>query len=110
MGAIENGKDTTWKGALRRALDNAASDLDRIYEDLLAPYDVDPYVLRDEYLPAVFTGKSPEEFIAEMLPKMKIATTYIAVTPDVVMSDLLKTSKNSELDTCSCRVVLGAPG
>lgn len=33
----------------------------------------------------------------EMLPKMKIATTYIAVTPDVVMSDLLKTSKNSEI-------------
>jgi alpha-amylase/alpha-mannosidase (GH57 family) len=71
MGAIENGKDTTWKGALRRALDNAASDLDRIYEDLLAPYEVDPYVLRDQYLPAVFTGKTPEEFIAEMLPKMK---------------------------------------
>lgn len=33
----------------------------------------------------------------EMLSKMKIATTYIAVTPDVVMSDLLKTSKNSEI-------------
>ena len=29
----------------------------------------------------------------EMLEKLKIPTTYIAMTPDVVMSDLLKTSK-----------------
>ncbi|ARO88768.1 site-specific DNA-methyltransferase [Nitrosospira lacus] len=33
----------------------------------------------------------------EMLDKLKIRTTYIAVTPDVVMSDLLKTSKASEI-------------
>jgi adenine-specific DNA-methyltransferase len=33
----------------------------------------------------------------ELLEKMKIPTAYIAVTPDVVMSDLLKTSKNSEI-------------
>jgi adenine-specific DNA-methyltransferase len=33
----------------------------------------------------------------EMLEKLKIPTTYIAVTPDVVMSDLLKTSKSSEI-------------
>ena len=71
MGAIENGIDTTWKGALRRALDNTASDLDRIYEDLVVPHDVDPYLLRDQYLPAVFAGQTPEAFIAEKLPKMK---------------------------------------
>jgi adenine-specific DNA-methyltransferase len=33
----------------------------------------------------------------EMLEKLKIPTTYIAMTPDVVMSDLLKTSKASEI-------------
>jgi adenine-specific DNA-methyltransferase len=33
----------------------------------------------------------------EMLEKLKIPTAYIAVTPDVVMSDLLKTSKSSEI-------------
>jgi len=33
----------------------------------------------------------------EMLEKLKLSTTYVAVTPDVVMSDLLKTSKSSEI-------------
>lgn len=33
----------------------------------------------------------------EMLDKLKIPTTYVSVTPDVVMSDLLKTSKASEI-------------
>jgi adenine-specific DNA-methyltransferase len=33
----------------------------------------------------------------EMLEKLKIPTTYIAMTPDVVMSDLLKTSRSSEI-------------
>jgi len=33
----------------------------------------------------------------EMLEKLKLPTTYIAITPDVVMSDLLKTSKSSEI-------------
>lgn len=33
----------------------------------------------------------------EMLDKLRIPTTYISVTPDVVMSDLLKTSKTSEI-------------
>ena len=33
----------------------------------------------------------------EMLSKLKIPTTYVSVTPDVVMSDLLKTSKTSQI-------------
>lgn len=68
-GTSEAGKDTTWKGALRRALDNAASDLDRVYEGLVANHK-DPWVLRDNYLPALFEGKSPEQYIAEQLPDM----------------------------------------
>ena len=37
----------------------------------------------------------------EMLDKLKIPTTYVSVTPDVVMSDLLKTSKTSEIFSIS---------
>lgn len=33
----------------------------------------------------------------EILEKMKIPTAYISMTPDVVMSDLLKTTKGSEI-------------
>lgn len=33
----------------------------------------------------------------EMLAKLKLPVTYVSVTPDVVMSDLLKTSKSSEI-------------
>ncbi|TPJ90599.1 site-specific DNA-methyltransferase [Mesorhizobium sp. B2-5-13] len=33
----------------------------------------------------------------EMLDKLKIPTTYVSVTPDVVMSDLLKTTKSSQI-------------
>jgi adenine-specific DNA-methyltransferase len=33
----------------------------------------------------------------EMLDKLRLPTTYISVTPDVVMSDLLKTTKSSEI-------------
>ena len=33
----------------------------------------------------------------EMLEKLRIPTTYVSVTPDVVMSDLLKTSRTSEI-------------
>lgn len=33
----------------------------------------------------------------EMLAKLKLPSTYVTVTPDVVMSDLLKTSKSSEI-------------
>jgi adenine-specific DNA-methyltransferase len=32
-----------------------------------------------------------------MLAKLKLPVTYVSVTPDVVMSDLLKTSKSSEI-------------
>ena len=33
----------------------------------------------------------------EILDKLRISTTYISVAPDVVMSDLLKTTRNSEI-------------
>src|SRR5262249_12157217 len=69
-GYADQKQDTTWKGALRRALDNAASDVDRVYEDLIVPYQLDAWELRNKYLPALFTGQTPDEFIAEKIPKM----------------------------------------
>ena len=69
-GTVEHGRDTTWKGALRRALDNATSDVDRVYEELVRPHHVDCWELRNAYLPALFAGQSVEEFIASQVPGM----------------------------------------
>jgi hypothetical protein len=69
-GTADSQKDTTWKGALRRALDNAASDLDKVYEDLVRSYPIDPWDLRNQYLGAIFAGKTGAEFISEHVPDM----------------------------------------
>ena len=66
-GYADQKQDTTWKGALRRALDNAASDVDRVFADLITPFNVDPWELRNQYLPALFAGQSPDDFINEKL-------------------------------------------
>src|SRR5690606_32439299 len=57
-GQNDANKDTSWKGALRRALDNAANELDRAYEDLLRPLNVDPWQLRDQYAPVLLGSMS----------------------------------------------------
>lgn len=64
-------EDTTWKGALRRALDNAASDIDRVYEDLLRPYKIDPWALRDRYAPVALKDQEPEAFVSEHAPALE---------------------------------------
>jgi alpha-amylase/alpha-mannosidase (GH57 family) len=69
-GYADSSIDTTWKGALRRALDNAASDLDRLYEELFTPYQVDPWELRNRYLPALLAGQTADDFITEHAPKI----------------------------------------
>lgn len=70
-GLADPNNDTTWKGALRRALDNVASDVDRAYEDILRPYSIDPWKLRNAFIPALFAGQTPDEFIANQIPSMK---------------------------------------
>jgi alpha-amylase/alpha-mannosidase (GH57 family) len=67
-GQGDSKKDTSWKGALRRALDNVASELDRAYEDLLRPLGVEPWELRDQYAPVLLGAISAEEFIAQRVP------------------------------------------
>jgi hypothetical protein len=60
--------DTIWKGALRRALDNVASELDRTYEDLTRTLDVDAWQLRDRYAPVLLGAISEDDFVAELIP------------------------------------------
>jgi alpha-amylase/alpha-mannosidase (GH57 family) len=73
-GQNDANKDTSWKGALRRALDNAANELDRAYEDLLRPLNVDPWQLRDQYAPVLLGSMSAAEFIAERVPGIEADT------------------------------------
>ncbi len=62
---------TAWKGALRRALDNVASELDRAYEDLTRAAAVDAWELRDQYASVLLGAVTDEEFIAELLPDLE---------------------------------------
>lgn len=73
-GEANNQRDTTWKGALRRALDNAASELDRVYEDLLRPLGVEPWQLRDQYAPVLLGAISVEEFLDQRVPDIESDT------------------------------------
>lgn len=53
--------DSSWKGALRRALDNLRHELDGVYAEFLAGVDgVDPLALRNAYIDVVL-GKVPRE-------------------------------------------------
>lgn len=63
-------RDTTWKGALRRALDNAASEVDRVYEEMLHLYGADPWELRDQYAPVIIGTVDADDFISEHIPKI----------------------------------------
>jgi alpha-amylase/alpha-mannosidase (GH57 family) len=63
-------QDTTWKGALRRALDNAASEVDRVYEELVRLYHADPWMLRNQYAPVILGAVSADDFITENIPQI----------------------------------------
>ncbi|MCJ7549253.1 MAG: DUF3536 domain-containing protein [Anaerolineae bacterium] len=54
-----------WKGALRRALDKLAWDLDTTYVDVLRRRDVAPWRLRDAYIHVLLGDTSPEAFLRE---------------------------------------------
>jgi hypothetical protein len=55
--------DSRWKGALRRALDNLACDLDRIYVCEAQQLGFEPWPLRDEYIAVVLGQLSGEDFL-----------------------------------------------
>jgi hypothetical protein len=56
--------DSRWKGALRRALDNLACDLDRIYVCEAQQLGFKPWPLRDRYIDVVLGKVSGEAFLS----------------------------------------------
>jgi hypothetical protein len=57
--------DSRWKGGLRRALDNLASDLDAIYVGEAAALGFDPWLLRDDYIAVVLGEIEGKAFLRE---------------------------------------------
>jgi len=55
--------DNRWKGALRRALDNLACDLDTIYVCEAQQLGIEPWSLRDDYIAVVLGQVSGEAFL-----------------------------------------------
>ncbi len=55
--------ESRWKGALRRALDNLASDLDRIYTCEAQQLGFEPWSLRDRYIDVVLGKVAGERFL-----------------------------------------------
>ena len=54
-----------WKGALRRALDNLASDLDSVYTQEAMALGTDPWPLRDDYITVVLNGMDGATYLVE---------------------------------------------
>ncbi|MCA9913319.1 MAG: DUF3536 domain-containing protein, partial [Anaerolineae bacterium] len=63
-------ENTLWKGALRRALDNVASEVDRVYEDMAKQHEFDPWEVRNQYVPVLLGDVSAEDFIHEQVPSI----------------------------------------
>lgn len=61
-------ENTLWKGALRRVLDNVASEVDRVYADMANRHEFDAWEVRDQYAPVVLGDVSAEDFIHEQIP------------------------------------------
>lgn len=60
-------------------------------------YDAHTEALQQGFQQLFLFGFAIDPKAREMLGRLKVPTTYVAVTPDVVMSDLLKTAKTSEI-------------
>ncbi len=61
--------DSTWKKALRSALDEIAAEIDRIYYHQAAKYVDDPWEMRHSYLKVLLGQVSLERFFVEMAGK-----------------------------------------
>jgi hypothetical protein len=55
--------DSRWKGALRRALDNLAADLDQVYICEAQQLGFAPWALRDRYIDVILGKVSQEDFL-----------------------------------------------
>jgi hypothetical protein len=56
--------DSRWKGALRRALDNLACDLDGVYMQETRALGADPWPLRDDYIAVILDQVDGPAFLA----------------------------------------------
>ena len=57
--------DSRWKGALRRALDNLACDLDGVYAGETQQLSLEPWSLRDRYIAVVLREMDGPAFLSE---------------------------------------------
>ena len=57
--------DSRWKGALRRALDNLACDLDEVYVREVERLGANPWLLRDGYIAVILGQMGGPAFLAE---------------------------------------------
>ncbi len=53
-----------WKGALRRAMDNLAHEIDDVYVDVVRRYDLAPWTLRDDYIAVVLGQMDGPTFLS----------------------------------------------
>lgn len=67
-GQIDAGHDTTWKGALRRALDNTTSEIDHAYATAVQGYQLDPWALRNQYVSVMLGVEDAEAWITQHIP------------------------------------------
>ena len=58
--------DSRWKGALRRAFDNLACDLDGVYVQEAQRLGADPWLLRDAYIALVLSQMDDLAFLTEI--------------------------------------------
>ncbi|MBN1286010.1 MAG: DUF3536 domain-containing protein [Anaerolineae bacterium] len=56
---------SNWKGALRRALDNLAHEIDLLYVRMVEPLGVDPWALRDGYMAVIFDRIAGPGYLAQ---------------------------------------------
>lgn len=91
-GQINAKGDTTWRGALRRALDNAASELDSAYENATRPHNLEPWELRDQYAPVLLGTMTADEFLTQYAPDAKYTESIKQL---LVAQELIQRSYNS---------------
>ncbi len=65
IGCSDTLGDSRWKGALRRALDNLASEMDCLYAAQAREMDFSPYDVRDRYIAVTLGQISPEQFLVQ---------------------------------------------
>ncbi|MCB9453373.1 MAG: DUF3536 domain-containing protein [Anaerolineaceae bacterium] len=62
-------RNTIWKGALRRALDNTASEVDHAYAVTAEHHQLSPWSLREQFAPVLLGMEDAEAWIAQRLPE-----------------------------------------